>query len=351
MKNDCLICGNENPKHGMKTCCRKCADELKKINSREKRKCLMCEIEFEIRKKDERQLCSEECRKKWQQMPENIEKRINSSKIAIKEKFGVDNVFQLKNIKEKLKETKKEKYGDENYNNKDKMIITKKEKYGEGYLKKSIEKIKENLMDKYGVDHPLKIQKFLDKKTKTTFNKYGVENISQLQKTKDKVKETTKKHFGVENASQSKEIKEKKKQTSINNFGVSHHLKDYDMLQKHFKAQYKIKKYKDTNLYYQGTYELYFLEKMEEKGKLSEIQNGKSYNYIYDGEEHVYHTDFFYNNSNIEIKSGWTYNKNGKDKKLEEINNVKWKSVRDFGDKINIMLSKQQIDLFVNGIY
>jgi len=42
MKTNCLYCGNENPKHGMKTCSRKCTDELKKINSREKRSCLFC---------------------------------------------------------------------------------------------------------------------------------------------------------------------------------------------------------------------------------------------------------------------------------------------------------------------
>jgi len=55
MKTNCLICKKENPKHGMKTCCRKCADELKKINSRETRSCLFCGEKFEVRKKDERQ--------------------------------------------------------------------------------------------------------------------------------------------------------------------------------------------------------------------------------------------------------------------------------------------------------
>lgn len=348
MKTNCLFCGKENPKHGMKTCCKKCSDELKKINSREIRVCLFCGKEFTIRKKDERKLCSEDCRKKWQQMPENIEKRINYSKIAIKEKFGVDNVFQLEGIKNKSKITKKEIYGDENYNNSQKMILTKELKYGEGYLKKSMENIKNKMQKNYGVNHPLQVEKFLIKKTNTTLEKYGVENISQLQETKDKVKETTKKNYGVENASQNKEIKEKKKQTSIENFGVSHHLKDYSLFQKHLKAQYKIKKYKNTELFYQGSYELYFLEKMNEKGKINEVENGKSYDYVFDDEEHVYHTDFFYNGENIEIKSGWTYNKNGKDKKLEEINKTKWKSVIDSGGKIRILMSKQAIEAFVS---
>jgi len=350
MKTNCLFCGNENPKHGMKTCCRECADALKKINSREKRKCIYCGKEFEIRKKETRQLCSEECRKKWQQMPENIEKRIDASKIAIKEKFGIDNVFQLEDIKEKSKETKKTKYGDENYNNSEKMINTKKEKYGDDYLKNSAKNIKNKMIEKYGVDHPLKIKEFKDKQMKTVINKFGVENVSQLEEFKIKRANTIKEKFGVENASQNESIKEKKKQTSIKNFGVSHHLKDYKLFQKHLIAQYKIERYKNTDLFYQGSYEFHFLEKMEEKGKLREVSSGKSYNYIYNNKEHVYHTDFFYNGENIEIKSGWTYNNNGKNKELENINKAKWKSVVDSGNKIKILFSKSEIELFVEGI-
>ena len=350
MKSNCLVCKKENPKHGMKTCCRKCADELKKINSREIRICLHCGREFEIRKKNKRQLCSEKCRREWQQMPENVEKRITLSKVAVKKKFGIDNVFQLESVKEKSKSTKKEIYGDENYNNFEKMLDTKKQKYGEIYLKDWYKNTEKVLQKKYGVSHGLQIDKFLKKKIKTTLSRYGVENISQLDSTKEKVRKTTMKNYGVENASQNNKIKEKKKQTSLGNFGVSHHLKDYEMFQKHLKAQYKILEYKNSGINYQGSYELYFLEKMEEKNKLSEIQDGKSYNYVYDNNEHVYHTDFFYNGNNIEIKSGWTYNKNGKDKKLEEINKAKWKSVVDSGDKIIILLSKQQIELFVDGI-
>lgn len=348
MKTNCLFCGKENPKHGMKTCSRKCADDLKKIKSREKRVCLFCKNEFEIRKKETRQLCSEECRKKWQQLPENIEKRIELSKLAVKEKFGVDNVFQLDDIKEKSKETKKEKYGDENYNNKEQQVNTVKEKYGEDYYIKLAKRRKKTTMEKFGVEHHLQLPEFLNKQKNTNIERYGVENVSELNSTKEKRTKTIKEKFGVENASQNKEIKEKKKQTSMNNFGVSHHLKDYKMLQKHFKAQYKVLQYKSTELYYQGSYELYFLEKMEEKGKLSEVQNGKSYDYVYNDEKHVYHTDFFYNGENIEIKSGWTYNKNGKDKELENINKAKWKSVAEFGDKIRIFMSKQEIEVFVS---
>ena len=350
MKTNCLNCGKENPKKEMKTCCRKCAGELKKRNSREMRECLYCKEKFEVRKKKIKTLCSEECRKKWAILPENVENRIQKSKGAIKEKFGVDNVFQLEEIKNKSKKTKKEKYGDENYNNFEKMLNTKKEKYGDEYLKNWYKSVENSLKENYGVSHGLHIQKFKKKQEDTNFERYGVKNVSQNEDVKKKRTKTIKSKFGVENASQNEDVKKKKKETSMKNFGVSHHLKDSKMFLKHQKAQFKVKKYKNTELYYQGSYELYFLEKMEEKGKLKKVQNGKSYDYKYNNESHVYHTDFFYNDSNIEIKSGWTYNKNGEDKALEEINKTKWKSVVEFGDKIKVLISKEQISLFVDGL-
>ena len=79
-KSNCKNCDNQNPKCGMKTCCRKCADELKKKKSREIRVCIYCDNGFDVRKKDKKMLCSEECRKKWSSLPENIDSRIKNSK-------------------------------------------------------------------------------------------------------------------------------------------------------------------------------------------------------------------------------------------------------------------------------
>jgi len=45
----CAICGNKT-KYGGKTCSRKCADELKKINNREKRICVYCKNTFTVKK-------------------------------------------------------------------------------------------------------------------------------------------------------------------------------------------------------------------------------------------------------------------------------------------------------------
>jgi hypothetical protein len=350
MKTNCLNCGSENPKNGMKTCCRKCADELKKNNSRENRSCLFCKSDFEVRKKDTKQICSEECRRKWVIIPENINIRIDASKKAVKEKFGVDNVFQLESIKNKSKETKLEKYGDENYNNTKQQVITIKKNNGDDYYIKLSKMRKEITLKKYGVEHHFKLPEFINKMKDTNLQRYGVESVSQLDETKQKIINTTLERFGVKNASQNKKIKQKKKKTSLKNFGVFHHLKDYDLFQKHLKSQYKVFEYKNTGINYQGSYEKYFLELLEEKGFLLEVLNGQSFEYTLEGEKYIYHTDFLFRGQNIEIKSMWTYNNNGKNIKLQELNEVKWQSVRDKNEDIVVLIGKEEIKGFVKAL-
>lgn len=350
MKTNCLYCGNENPKHGMKTCSRKCADELKKMNSREKRQCLYCKCEFEVRKKETRQLCSEKCRKSWAELSENIEVRINASKKAVKEKFGVDNVFQLESIKEKSKETKLEKYGDENYNNKEQQVKTLKKNNGDDYYIKLGKKRVEVTLEKHGVEHHMKLPKFLDKMKQTNLERHGVENVSQKEEFKRKRTDTIIDKFGVENASQNGEIKKKKKETSMKNFGVEHHLKDSEMFQKHQKSMYNVHRYKETEIYYNGSYEKYFLELLEERGLLEYVSNGDSFFYNLDGESHTYHVDFKFRGKQIEIKSGWTYNKNGKDMELQRLNETKWSSTRDCGEELIVLIDKKEILGFVKAL-
>jgi len=271
----------------------------------------------------------------------------NASKDAVKEKFGVDNVFQLDLIKEKSKETKFEKYGDENYCNREQQNKTLYKKYGVNYFNELNGKLVKKFEQKYGVSHPLRLQEFKDKLKETTIEKYGVENVSKNEEVKNKKNETIKERFGVDNISQNKEIKQKKKDTSMKNFGVSHHLKDHDMFEKHFKAQFKIKEYKNTGINYQGSYEKYFLELIEEKGLLDEVKSGQSFEYEWKGKKHTYHTDFVFRGRHIEIKSGWTYNKNGDDQELQNLNESKWKSVRDMGSNLVVLIDKSEIRGFL----
>ena len=97
-------------------------------------------------------------------------------------KYGVDNVFQLNDIKEKIKKTNLDKYGYE-------------------YITQSKEiqnKIKETNIEKYGVEHHMKNVEIFNKVKNTNLDKYGVDNVSKTDFVKDKKVKTCNDNFGVD---------------------------------------------------------------------------------------------------------------------------------------------------------
>lgn len=115
-------------------------------------------------------------------------------------------------------------------------------------------KYSSTLMNKYGVDNPMKFSEFKDKmmstsvekyggvfldstvlkeKTKNTnLQKYGVENVSQNPEIREKVKETTQEHYGVDCVFQSSEIKDKIKETNLENLGVEYPMMSEEIQEK-----------------------------------------------------------------------------------------------------------------------
>lgn len=105
----CTSCSNmfiTDYKHrDKKFCDRTCYFEYAKKNKllgkekdesvREERFCVQCGNNFTERKKHERNLCSNECRVLWNQNEENKKNRINNSKQAMYEKYGVIDIIDL----------------------------------------------------------------------------------------------------------------------------------------------------------------------------------------------------------------------------------------------------------------
>jgi len=89
---------------------------------------------------------------------------------------------------------------------------------------------------------------------------------------------------------------------------------------------------------------------MDYKELLDMVFVGKSYNYILNNKEYVYYSDYLFNNFTIEIKSGWTYDKNGLDLELRLKNETKWKSVIDSGDLLITLKSKTEIKNYVDSL-
>ena len=123
-----------------------------------------------------------------------------------------DGLYYCKKCKSiKIKKTKKERYGDENYNNYDKIKETNFKKYGVDHLLKidsTIEKIKNTKKDRYGDENYNNYNKLLntkryrygdknynnyDKYVETNIKKYGVDNVSKLDSNKEERKINKKK--------------------------------------------------------------------------------------------------------------------------------------------------------------
>lgn len=190
-------------------------------------------------------------------------------KKSLNKKYGIDNVFQLESVKKKSKET---------------------------------------CLEKYNVENPHQNKKIIEKAEQTNLKKYGFKNVFQNEKIKEKSIKTRLKTIGVEYPQQNKNCKEKSKQTNLKKYGVEYPSQRIDIFNERMKKSLQIKKYKNTDLYYQASYEKDFLDKYYGKMK---IENGFSIKYKMNGKNHIYHPDFYLPEFNlvIEIKSEYWFNK------------------------------------------
>jgi hypothetical protein len=134
------------------------------------------------------------------------------------EKYGVENPQQLLSVREKTKKTNLEKYGVESFLQSD--------------LKKS--KSKKTNLEKYGCEHALQSEDIKQKQKNTNLIRYGVDNPQKLDVIKQKSKSTRLEKYGVEHMLQNPESKEKLIITSLNRYGVENYSQTDN-----FKSKYK----------------------------------------------------------------------------------------------------------------
>lgn len=152
------------------------------------------------------------------------DKRISQLKSSVKEKYGVDNISKLNEIKEKKKETFLKNYGSTNcFSNdqiKEKIKKTNLEKYGyDNPAKNEIikDKIKSTFINQYG-GNPLYSEIIKNKIKETNLKKYGCECVFSSPKIKQKIIKTNIEKFGCNNPSQNEKIKLIKNNTMLTNF-------------------------------------------------------------------------------------------------------------------------------------
>lgn len=129
-----------------------------------------------------------------------------------KEKYGVENVFQLETTKKNIKETNISKYGVENVSQ----------------LEEIKKKKEETCMKKHGSKHHLQNKDILQKQKKTNLEKYGVDNVSKLDIVKSK---KNAKHYDKD-AKIRLEIENKRKKTNLEKYNVEYTLQNFDTKEK-----------------------------------------------------------------------------------------------------------------------
>jgi len=109
-------------------------------------------------------------------------------------------------------------------------------------------------------------------------------------------------------------------------------------------------KYKTIDINYQGTYEYKFLESLELENNLEwiskNVSRGPSIWYI-DPEgsnKKLYISDFIIDNTIFEIKSSWTWDRNGKNSQLREKNKAKLTECVSQGYNVVLVLNNQRIE-------
>jgi hypothetical protein len=183
-------------------------------------------------------------------------------------------------------------------------------------------KIKETIKEKYDVDNVFQLDDIKKKSEQTMFNIYGVEHASQSIILKEKSKETSLIKYDVEYPQQSEKFKEKKKQTTMKNHGVDHYSKTKEFRELASKnmckynenaiINHKIKYYKDSKLYYQSLHEYRFLEYCEKHDLLQYLNNSPTFKYLNTGFGKWHLPDFKYkDNFIIEIKASYWLKRQG----------------------------------------
>jgi hypothetical protein len=88
----------------------------------------------------------------------------------------------------------------------------------------SSDKIRLTNLERYGVEFISQLEEVKNKRVETSIKKYGVEYYSKTEESKNKIKQTNIEKYGVDNPSKFEDFKTKRKGTMIERFGVDYYV-------------------------------------------------------------------------------------------------------------------------------
>ena len=228
------------------------------------------------------------------------------SKGTILEKYGVENISQVKEIKEKKIETNLRNWGVENVFQSEKIKEisknTKKEKYDDENFTNR-EKSKKTCFENNGVEWPTQSKEILKKRDSNNKKKYGVEHYTKTKECQIKISDTCSKKYGKTSYLSTEDCQIKSRKTCKIKYDVDYPSQNINIHKKQFPKM----KMHEIGIKYQGSYEKDFLDLCLLLNL--EVKRGKTIRYMINNEEKIYFSDFYLKKYNliIEIKSTYIY--------------------------------------------
>jgi len=229
--------------------------------------------------------------------------RLKNYKETIINKYGVEHISQLQEIKEKKILTCLNKYGVTNINKLQEIKDKRKKTNDLKYIEQN-SKLPPSLIDK----------------KQELFEKYGTLNFRSSDYIKNKVKQTVLERYGVDHISKSNEIQATKRKNCMNKYGVEFSIQHPEFSEKACTNGFLMKEFilpSGKKIKVQG-YEPFALrdiindEKINEDDIITGCKNVPTiwYNDL-EGNKHRHFVDIFIPSQNkcIEIKSSWTVKK------------------------------------------
>ena len=206
---------------------------------------------------------------------------------------------EKKVIKEKRENTNKKKFGKKYYSQTkewiDSVNKTCLKRYGKEFYqcgenwKEIVKNTWSNKSDEELLNHKNKIKT-------TTKDRYGVDNYSSLVECREKVIQTNQEKYGVDNYTKTNECIEKMKLTCQEKYGVDNYAQTFEF------AKYHRKRIEYDGITFDSSWEVIVYKYCKENNIDCIYQPDITFEYEYDGKNHIYHPDFLINDQLYEIK-------------------------------------------------
>ena len=152
-----------------------------------------------------------------------------SMKNSIREKYGVNNVMQVNQIKQKLTESIQQTFKERG--------------------KQIVEQRKQTCIKNWGCENPSQVEEIKNKKRDTLLKNYGVENPQYSKEIQEKIKDTVKEKYGGFPFEVQSTSNQKLKDTMLDMYGCENAMQNKDIAKQVGQTQQKKQEeYKQKNL-------------------------------------------------------------------------------------------------------